>query len=104
MPNRRRTSEPGDEHYLVRVTISGALLHLASRTMPVVHVLAGRVTNVEADWLTDPEKGDTVGFIDWSAVVAVTWRWTGTVDDDGGFVHRRSAPEPWMLGDDDDAT
>jgi hypothetical protein len=74
---RRIVSEPGEAFYRVRVVLPGALFNLASRTPPVVHQKAGRVTKVVAEWLTDPEQGDTVGFIDWTAVVAVTWRWSG---------------------------
>jgi hypothetical protein len=39
-------------------------------------------TGWHAEWIEDPRFGDTVGFIDWSQVVALTWRWTGEVADD----------------------
>jgi hypothetical protein len=79
---RRVTSPPGQEYYAVRVVLPNALLHLASRKEPNV-VFDGnpnrpvQILHVEADWLTEPDKGDTIGHIDWSCVTAITWRWTG---------------------------
>ena len=74
MTRRITTQRPEDDHYKVRVVISGAaVLHLASATEP----LCDEQGQWHAEWLADSEKGDTVGFIDWSAVSAVTWRWTG---------------------------
>jgi hypothetical protein len=32
--------------------------------------------HVEADWIDDPDYGDTIGRIDWESVLAVTWRWS----------------------------
>ncbi len=78
MTRRITTQRSEDDHYKVRVVIAGAaVLHLASATEPR---LDDESDVWHADWLSDPEKGDTVGLIDWSAVSAVTWRWTGVSD------------------------
>jgi hypothetical protein len=65
-----------EPHWKVRVAVPGALLHLASRTEPVPQWAASRLGGVEADWVTGPEYGDTIGFIDWKSVTAITWRWS----------------------------
>ena len=58
-------------HYKVRVVLPGAILHVASWTEPRVPP-DSRI--VVADWIADPAYGDTIGFIAWEHVVAVTWR------------------------------
>lgn len=58
-------------HYKVRVVLPGAILHLASWDEP--HHLG---EDWHADWISDPAYGDTIGDIDWSKVIAITWRWT----------------------------
>ncbi len=64
----------------VRVCPPGSILHLASTTEPVVELDEhGRVRNVAMTPLGGGNYGDTVGFIDWPAIIAVTWRCT-----DGG--------------------
>lgn len=77
--SKRITTDAG-HYYKVRVALPGALIHLASSTEPKVHCDAytGSITRVQGDWLEDPDKGDTLGYIDWPNVAAVTWRWTGT--------------------------
>ena len=53
--------------YRVRVTLPGSgLIHLASRTEPVVHMQDGKVAVVELELIEGTEHGDTLGFIDWS--------------------------------------
>lgn len=61
-----------DVFYRVRITIPGALIHLAALHEPRVTTEDGHVTNVDADWID--ELGDTIGYIDWTHVVAITWR------------------------------
>ena len=60
-------------------------MYLASETEPVVLYEGVRVAGVLADWMTDPDKGDTLGFVDPAEITGVTWRWTGdgesSVDD-----------------------
>jgi hypothetical protein len=63
----------------VRVALPGGIFHLVSRTEPVVTMHDDRIGDVRMDLVTGtPESGDTVGdtigFIDWSAVIGVTWR------------------------------
>ena len=65
---------PRPHGWRVRVCLHGAILHLASRTEPLIVMNAGRIANVEMDLISDTEHGDSIGFIDWSAVTAVTWR------------------------------
>jgi hypothetical protein len=74
MTKRFTTDTPEDHHYKVRVVLSGGTLHLASADIPVLDMVK---REWKATWLDDPDKGDSIGFIDWSAVIAVTWRWTG---------------------------
>lgn len=73
-----RAAEAGiGRHCKVRVVVDGALLHLASRTEPKIkETVVGKFVRVDADWISSHEYGDTVGYIDWSAVTAVTWRWS----------------------------
>ena len=53
-----------------------AILHLASRTEPTVHLGAnGQPVGVDWEPIGGPDYGDTSGYIDWSAVTAVSWRW-----------------------------
>lgn len=74
-----KASEHGLEpHYKVRVVIDGALLHLASRDEPHEDhdPYDGGAAFWAADWIADPRYGDTIGFINWSQVAAITWRWS----------------------------
>ena len=34
----------------------------------------GRLLGVQSDWVGESDRGDVVGFIDWSKVAVVTWR------------------------------
>ena len=60
----------------VRVCLPGSIIHLASRTEPKVwrHCGDGPLDRVEMDLLEGTEHGDNLGFINWSAVLAVTYR------------------------------
>jgi hypothetical protein len=59
-------------YYKVRIALHGGVFHLASRSKPE------RDDNGawHADWIDDSRCGDTPGWIDWSAVTAIVWRWT----------------------------
>jgi hypothetical protein len=75
MPKPISAHEQGlDPHYKIRVVLPGAILHLASWTEPKILDWDGN--RIETDWINDHRYGDTVGFIDWPAVLAVTWRRT----------------------------
>ncbi len=73
---RKASDRELEPHWRVRVVLPGALIHLASRSEPKVLSYLNRVTEVHGDWIEDSDYGDTIGFIDWSAVVGVTWRWS----------------------------
>ena len=64
----------GAKLWKVRVCFPGAIIHLASHTEPVVQLRDGRVAGVTMALATDVDYGDTVGFIDWAATLAVTWQ------------------------------
>src|SRR5262249_14653289 len=67
--------EMAETFWRVRVCLPGSILHLASSTEPVIRYGEhGRVERVLSKPL--PDLGDTAGFIDWPAVLAVTWRRT----------------------------
>lgn len=57
----------------VRVVLPGTALHFVSATEPRLHVnkLTGRPVGI--DW-EPTDEGDTPSYIDWSAVIAVTYR------------------------------
>jgi hypothetical protein len=80
MPRAMKASDNGlESHYKVRVVISGAILHLASWNEPRVTYSDDSndyVKKVTAEWINDPAYGDTIGYIDWPEVRAVTWRFS----------------------------
>jgi len=78
MTKRITTDDADSHHWKVRVVFPGAIVHLASSTKPEVEHLDDGGRYVWADWLDDPECGDSVGWIDWSQAIAVTWRHTAT--------------------------
>lgn len=59
------------EGWRVRVVVGHALLHVVSATEPVVHTDTEGVSWVE--W-SPTDEGDVPGYVDWSAVRAITWR------------------------------
>ena len=73
------TTKPAEESsapiWRVRVCLPGSIVHLTSLSEPVVQMRDGRVHSVDMELVTTtPESGDTIGFIDWPAVVGLTWR------------------------------
>lgn len=74
----RHISEPGQEYYKVQISLHGGATWVASRIQPKVLLRDGSLEGVEAEWLDDPDAGATLGWIDWRAVTAITWRWSGT--------------------------
>jgi hypothetical protein len=67
--------DPAPALWRVRVCLPGSIIHLTSLTEPVVHMRDGRIGDVDMELVTSaPESGDTIGFIDWPVVVALTWR------------------------------
>lgn len=65
------------QHYKIRVAFPGSLIHLASYDEPKMMYEGGRLVGIECKFITYPEFGDTVGFIDWGSVIGVTWRYCG---------------------------
>jgi hypothetical protein len=59
------------EGWKVRVVLHGALLHVVSSTEPRVIEHGGELVGV--DW-SPTDEGDVPGYVDWSAVRAITWR------------------------------
>lgn len=83
MPRAMKASEPGlESHYKVRVVLPGVILHLASSTAPELRwgsdigLEGAPLEAVDAEWIEDADYGDTIGFIDWAKVVAITWRYS----------------------------
>lgn len=71
MPLPKQATDRGlRPHWKVRVVFPGSILHLASWSEPSV-----RGHEVSADWIADAAYGDTVGFIQWHMVIALTWRY-----------------------------
>lgn len=59
----------------VRVCMrGGTVLHLVSKTEPSVISENNVVLSSSMDLITETSHGDTVGFIDWREVSAITWR------------------------------
>lgn len=72
--------EPTEPHYKIRLIFrGGAMIHLASSTTPLwvgrQFIVGEGMTNMGLEWDPIEELGDTVGYIDWDEVAAVSWRW-----------------------------
>lgn len=68
-----------DPHYKITIALPGGLRHVASWDLPYVRHndwLTGldKIHSVDANWINDPDYGELIGWIDWSAVQAITWR------------------------------
>jgi hypothetical protein len=77
MPKPKRANDTNlSAHWKVRIWMRGAgILHVLSKIEPRVSYVDGTILTVEIDYITDTEHGDTVGFIDWTEVGALTWRY-----------------------------
>lgn len=62
------------QRFKVRIVLNGALLHVLSTTEPTVHEVAGRIVTVDLTPVEGTAHGDTIGFIRWSDVSAISWR------------------------------
>jgi hypothetical protein len=60
--------------FKVRLVFPGSVLHVLSKTEPIVTTCGGKVQGVTWAIVEGTAEGDTVGFIDWSQVAAITWR------------------------------
>lgn len=75
MAKAKKAAEPGIEGYRVRISLGGALLHVLSATEPVLtRSVTGDVADVAWTLIEGTEHGDTVGYVRWSEVTAITWR------------------------------
>lgn len=70
----KMATEIGFDCWKVRVVVSGARLHVLSRTEPRVHSNGDSITGVDWEPVEATEHGDSVGFIRWRDVSAITWR------------------------------
>jgi len=70
------TEQGLEPHWKLRVVLPGALLHLASSTEPEIYPDSGGLESMVADWIDDHAYGDTLGYLDWTQVIAVTWRYS----------------------------
>jgi hypothetical protein len=80
-PDFDRPEEPIElaTHYKVTIALPGGMLRVASWNLPLVRASdyptgTTKITHVDADWIQDPDYGDTLGWIEWSSVQAITWR------------------------------
>lgn len=64
------------EGFKVRVILPGAIIHLLTAAEPAIQTSNGKITSASLDIIPNTEHGDSIGFIDWSAVSAVSWRKT----------------------------
>lgn len=59
----------------VRVVMrGGGLLHLLSKDEPVVHCEDGVLVRADMELICGTEHGDTIGYINWREVGALSWR------------------------------
>lgn len=67
-----------EPYWKLRVVLSGAILHFGSWDEPELERdTDGRIVGLRATLIADGRYGDTLGFIDWPSVKAVTWRRAG---------------------------
>lgn len=79
MPKPLAIDEIGLECFKVRVVVGTTVLHFLSRTAPAVEYYdEGGAYVASWDLIEGTDHGDTCGFIDWSAVKAITWRRAAT--------------------------
>jgi hypothetical protein len=65
----------GRECFKVRLVLGGTLLHVLSETEPVVRFApSGEIIAVDWKIIAGTPDGDTVGYVRWESVTALTWR------------------------------
>jgi hypothetical protein len=66
---------PSSPSWKVRIWLRGAgVIHVLSCTKPVVESRNGIVLDVQLSIIEDTEHGDSIDFIDWREVSAITYR------------------------------
>jgi hypothetical protein len=59
----------------VRICLrGGVIIHVLSKTEPMIEHANGEIIGAKLDYIHDTEHGDTIGFICWKDVAAVSWR------------------------------
>lgn len=66
--------EIGYECYKVRIFIGGGTIFVISETEPKVQIDKGSIRGLEWKPIFGSEHGDTLGFIRWEEVSAISWR------------------------------
>jgi hypothetical protein len=80
MTKAKTTETMGFACFKVRVVVGHALIHVVSSTEPIVHrAPTGEIASVDWNLIVDTEHGDTVGFLRWADVNAITWRPSSTM-------------------------
>jgi hypothetical protein len=65
------------EGFKVRIFLPGAVIHVLTASEPqIIRDEQDRIISAHLDIIPNTEHGDSIGFIDWSAVIAVSWRQT----------------------------
>lgn len=75
MTRPKGRADVGQSCWKVRIVVGPAIIHVLSKTEPVWRQPYGAsARRLDMDPINGTDHGDTIGFIDWSAVSAVTWR------------------------------
>lgn len=82
MSKPKRATECGlPPFWKVRIHLGGGIIHVASLTEPrlTIDPFTEKPDGIEWQLIEGTEHGDSVGYIDWSQVAAVTWRFAPEV-------------------------
>lgn len=60
--------------YKVRIFTQGGIIHTLSRMEPRIETSDSRIDRVYWEPVVNSEHGDSVGFVAWQEVLALTWR------------------------------
>jgi hypothetical protein len=74
--DQTKTARPlGVECYKLRVVVEGAIIHALSTTEPaVLRGPSGELVGLDWTPILGTDHGDTLGFVRWADVSAVSWR------------------------------
>ena len=61
-------------HWKVRIVVDGNIVHVITQHEPSVTQSDGKLTSITMSVIEGTPHGDTIGFIDMSAVTHVSWR------------------------------
>lgn len=76
MPKPLTAKDMGIDGYKIRLVVPNAVIHLLSSSEPEVHLdpQTGLVQALHYNAVVNSKHGDTLGFIRWSEVTAISWR------------------------------